>query len=287
MPRVDYEGRREARIERLENRAERLASESESSLNAGRRMFDAIPFGQPLLVDHHSYGRDRRYRNRASAKMEKGFELHKAATVASARATSAESNTAISSDDPEAIVKLREKIADAEADRDLDKADNRKLRKAKLPTAGFTVDDLKAAGVSGEGMKEIVTLKRIGCLYGDMVKIPGYSISNATANIKRMRDRLTSLEKEFARAEEGDVEYAISVAGDSVTVTENVDENRLQLSFPGKPSEAVRKVLKGNGFRWARSLGVWQRLLNGNARGTMRYLLSGRYGPDDWTKVEV
>ena len=47
---------------------------------------------------------------------------------------------------------------------------------------------------------------------------------------------------------------------------ENVEENRLQLFYPGKPSEGVRTKLKHNGFRWSPTTGAWQRRLNNNAR---------------------
>lgn len=286
MPRSDYQERREARIERLENRAERLNTESDASLTGGRQMFDVIPFGQPILVGHHSEGRDRRYRARAAAKMEKGFELHKAATAARQRAASADSNRAISSDDPEAIVKLREKIEDAEMQQRRMKAVNGTYRKyVKHPAILDETDEHQHPTGLSPSDRELI--RNFEPEWSKDQPCPSYSLSNNNANIKRMKDRIEELERDSARAEEGDVEYLITVAGDTVTVTENVDDNRLQLDFPGKPSEAVRKVLKGNGFRWARSLGVWQRLLNDHARGTMRYLLNGNCGPDDWEIVSV
>ena len=45
----------------------------------------------------------------------------------------------------------------------------------------------------------------------------------------------------------------------------NKPDNRLQVFFDGKPDEATRAELKSNGFRWAPSVGAWQRQLNGNA----------------------
>ncbi len=57
-------------------------------------------------------------------------------------------------------------------------------------------------------------------------------------------------------------------------VVENVDVNRVQIVFPGKPEEAVRAVLKQNGFRWARSEGAWQRQLNDAGRRAATYVIS-------------
>ena len=57
------------------------------------------------------------------------------------------------------------------------------------------------------------------------------------------------------------------------TVVQNVDINRIQLVFPGKPEEATRKLLKQNGFRWSRTEGAWQRQLNANGRHATDYVL--------------
>ena len=41
--------------------------------------------------------------------------------------------------------------------------------------------------------------------------------------------------------------------------------NRLQIFFDAIPDEEVRKELKGWSFKWARSVGAWQRQLTSNA----------------------
>ena len=43
------------------------------------------------------------------------------------------------------------------------------------------------------------------------------------------------------------------------------EDNRLRLYFDEKPSEEQRSTLKCNGFKWAPSVGAWQRQLNDNA----------------------
>ena len=42
--------------------------------------------------------------------------------------------------------------------------------------------------------------------------------------------------------------------------------NRLQVFFPGKPAPEIRAAMKRFGFRWAPSVGAWQRHLNNAAR---------------------
>jgi hypothetical protein len=105
-----YEEKLEARRERLEARAARLSAEGRAKFSSGMERLRAIPFGQPMLVDHYSYKRDRNYRAKASASIDKGCELLKASEEVARRAESVGTG-GISSDDPEAITKLREQLA--------------------------------------------------------------------------------------------------------------------------------------------------------------------------------
>ena len=73
-------------------------------------MSEAIPFGQPIIVGHHSEQSDRNYRKRISDKFESAFREQGKADELRAKAEAAENNTAISSDDPEAIQKLKDKL---------------------------------------------------------------------------------------------------------------------------------------------------------------------------------
>ena len=52
---------------------------------------------------------------------------------------------------------------------------------------------------------------------------------------------------------------------DGGRVEANKEDNRLQIIFDDKPDEKTRAALKSNGFRWAPSVGAWQRQLNDNA----------------------
>ena len=45
--------------------------------------------------------------------------------------------------------------------------------------------------------------------------------------------------------------------GDAFTITDNAEYGTLEIKFEGKPSEAVRNVLKENKFRWHKQKGVW------------------------------
>ncbi len=51
----------------------------------------------------------------------------------------------------------------------------------------------------------------------------------------------------------------------NVQVFDNPALDRIQIFFPGKPSDAVRDVLKSAGWRWSPTNGVWQRQRTNNA----------------------
>lgn len=68
------------RAERAEANAVKAEYRSEELLNKAREMAGVIPFGQPILVGHHSEKRDRNYRNKIHNTFGKAFaEQDKAA----------------------------------------------------------------------------------------------------------------------------------------------------------------------------------------------------------------
>ena len=101
----DYEQRKQDRIDRLREKAGKARAESHALFQQSTDMASAIPMGQPI----HGPA-DRRYRERIIGKMEKSFSVMEKAEYYESRARAAENNTAISSDDPEAIAKLTEKL---------------------------------------------------------------------------------------------------------------------------------------------------------------------------------
>src|SRR3990167_11102227 len=83
-----YEQKQAARKERFEELAEKAKRESDAAYNHARRMGSVIPFGQPILVGHHSEGRDRRYRARIGKAYDRGAELSSKADYYESRAES-------------------------------------------------------------------------------------------------------------------------------------------------------------------------------------------------------
>lgn len=252
--RRDYTERRAARIARLEARATRLSGESEAAFSAARRIGSAIPFGQPILVGHHSERRHRRDAAKIDRNMRKGVAAAAEAERLERRAERAESNEAISSDDPEALAKLRAKVEEIETTKERMKFCNSVIRKARKAAAGKGSDETRAiidALVKALGWPEdrAALLTKPDC-FGN-IGFADFELTNRGAEVRRLKKRIAQLE---ARAAVPETELTF---GDVKVV---LADNRVQIHFPGKPSEELRKELKQNGFKWAPSVGAWQRM---------------------------
>jgi hypothetical protein len=70
----------EARAERMENRADKADAESTSRYEAAKEIGSYIPFGQPILVGHHSEGRHRAAIKKIDNNMRKSVEASEKAS---------------------------------------------------------------------------------------------------------------------------------------------------------------------------------------------------------------
>jgi hypothetical protein len=237
---TSYEEKKARRIERYRELAVKAKGESDRRYKTVRQILDHIPMGQPILVGHHSEGRHRRDLKRVDINMRKSIEADEKAAYYERRANYAESNRAISSDDPKAAGRLREKIAELEENQRYMKEVNRRFKK------------------EGPGMIETLPLEVQTAILNNLkysfynVPFPPYSLSNNNTNIRRLKKRLEDIER---KAQDTTEETTIN----GVRIVENVEENRVQLFFPGIPSEEIRSFLKSHGFRWSRTFKCWQR----------------------------
>lgn len=250
-----YEMRQEARRQRLSNLADRYEREGNARYKRAREMASAIPFGQPILIGHHSEKRDRNYRERIHNTYGKAFEAQEKAAHYASRAASVGSG-GISSDDPDAVVKLRAELADLEKLQARMTAANKIIRSARvLPESRTGLLELE-----GFTHAQAITLQQPDC--AGRIGFAAYQLSNNSGNMRRIRGRIAQLEARAAVAEaQGGKGREYEAAG--FRVSENLDLNRVQVFFPGKPSEAVRKLLKSNGYRWSPTEGAWQRMAHG------------------------
>jgi len=225
-----YEEKKQAKIDRYEELAEKNRAAGESLLENTRKERGQIPFGQPILVGHHSEKRHRNHLNRMNNRDEKGFELLKKAEYYERKAKSAQDSNSISGDDPEAVLKLKEKLARQEAQREAIKKYNKEAKK---------------------NGKE---------------KAPAYMLSNLGANIRSVKQRIEKL------LELSKMETSEEIIGD-ITIVKNVEENRVQILFPSKPSKETIEKLKRSGFKWAPSQGAWQRHLGAYAESLAKSIV--------------
>jgi hypothetical protein len=242
-----YEWKQEQRRQRLETRADRLQREGAARIESGMGRLRAIPFGQPILIGHHSEQRDRNYRRKAIASVDKGMELQHAAAE-TARRAEATGSGGVSSDDPDAVVKLREQLEKCERLQAVMVAANKAIRKG---------DDeaLRALGFNDARIAQLKTPDFCG-----RIGFADYQTKNNGANIRRLKARIADLERNATR------ETKETERQDGLRIVENAEANRLQLVFPGKPSAEARAILKRYGFRWAPSEMAWQRQLHNGAR---------------------
>lgn len=249
----NYEERRQARIERYQAAADRLRATAATRYQTARQQMEMIPFGQPILVGHHSEAGHRAHLKRIDNNMRKSIEASDGAKELERRAEAAEKNRAISSDDPNAPDKIRAKLEGLERLQQRMKDANAAIRKHKKAGAEAQVAALVTLGFD--------TSKAYSLLQPDFcgrVGFPSYATQNNNANIRRLKERLAHLEK-LATVETKEI---VLDAVPDVQIIQNAEENRTQIFFPGKPSETIRKSLKAKGFRWSPYNGCWQRHLS-------------------------
>lgn len=247
--REDYFERKEARIERLREKSEKMKAESVEAFSNARKIQESIPMGQPILIGHYSEKRSRRDRDRIDANIKKSIEKQEKAEYYGDKLAAAKNNTVISSDNPQAIELLEDKISKLKARQQKYKDMNKYYRKHKTMLGFEDLSDEKAVEIN----------KRIDEDYSFNKKpAPSYILSNLNSMIKSTEKRLEQL-KELDEMEYEEIEF------DSCTVISNDKTNRVEMHFEYKPGEDVRTRLKRRGFKWSRNNECWQRLRNKNS----------------------
>ncbi len=249
MPQENYEERKAERIERYEGYADNAAARSTERYKRSCEILDPIPMGQPILIGHHSEKRHRAALKRADNAMRRSCEERDKAEYWDQRAKSAAKNRAISKHDPEAIVKLNEKIAQAEKLQGAMKAANQIVR--RKPKNEQTPEKVQA--LVSLGFSEPRAVKLFGKDFAGRFGFPAYALQNNNANIRRMKQRVETLERERGRDEVSED------LANGAEVRENGEWDSTEIHFPGKPSEQLRSKMKAHGWQWARRSGCWYR----------------------------
>lgn len=155
----------------------------------------------------------------------------------------------ISSDDPDAVEKLKKKLENLEESQEAMKLVNSYFReKGTLDGCPF---------LTTEQVQRLKSDMESGWHYGKSPYLP-WQLSNNGAEIRRVKQRIEELERKAETVYAGwefDGGYAEPCK----------EDNRLRIYFDEKPDEAVRLELKSNGFKWSPKAGAWQRQLTANA----------------------
>lgn len=185
---MTYRDRREAKAERLRGWADSRDAKATVALAGAKQLSDMIPFGQPILVGHHSEGRARRDADRIHNGFSNGFAHQAKAEAMRDKADNIERAAAhaVYSDDEDAIPRLRERLTGLEAERDRIKAYNSSCRKG-TPELGL-LDEKQRASLESVRQHSAYSLGPNGAM-------PAYALSNLSGNIGRQRKRLENIER--------------------------------------------------------------------------------------------
>lgn len=246
-----FEAKQANRKAKLEARAAQAEAQAATTYDRAKQMGEAIPFGQPILVGHHSEGRDRNYRQRIHNAFGKAFELQEKADHYVKKAA-AVGDGGVSSDDPDAIAKLMGQVEQLTANQERMKKINQVIRKHKGDAEG------QRRALLGLGCSEESAQQLIKPDYAGRLGFPSYALTNNNANIRRIQQRIKQLQANQERE-------PIRIQGTGYAYAEDVEENRVTFMFEGKPEKATREILKRHGFRWSPTRGAWVRQLNNAA----------------------
>lgn len=196
-----YEERKARKAERYQQYADNAATRRDQHWKAAHDLVKDIPLGQPILVGHHSEKRHRRVIDRSQAHGFAGVEEQERAAKWARRAAAVENDTSISRSDPEAIDKLREKVAELQAECDEVKRVNAAVRKSVkehgadygLPRADIP-QTTKLSLAHSHAMQPYHRIAERG--------YPPYHLTNLRGNLRRYEGRLAQLEKRASTATE-------------------------------------------------------------------------------------
>ena len=183
----DYDARREDKADRLQTRALKAQERSDSAHQRAHDIGKDIPFGQPILVGHHSERHARADVRRIDNAMRTSVEEGRKAESLQRRADAATSNTTVYSDDPGAVSKLETKLAKLEETHKQMKDVNRHYKKGTLKDIGWSEDQIaRATKAVTEGYS------------WNKAPYPGYALTNSSANMRQVKKRIGELKRSYA-----------------------------------------------------------------------------------------
>lgn len=228
--------RLERKVERRREWSEKAAARSSSAFERAQGMASAIPFGQPILVGHHSEKRDRRYRAKICATFDTAAAEHQKAQHHDRRADGLahQLETSIYSDDPDATLALRQKMRELEQSCEQSKAMNTAYKRGGIEA------------IEKQFGHDLACAARDTMALGwSWIKVP-FSNESARREIRRCKLRIAEIEKRAART---------AAAQDAGGVKLTCSETWATVTFAEKPAREVLAALRAAGYRWG--AGSW------------------------------
>lgn len=239
----NFSERQESRRDRLEARAQKKSASADDAINRSRDLVSGIPFGQPILVGHHSERAHRRAIDKSWDLLGRSCQLSDQAKALERKAQGVGTG-GIASDDPEALQKLEAQLRACQKNQELMKLINKEFR-----SGGWD-------GITAISKDLVEELKASNPSYYKK-PFPSYSLQNNNANINRIKKRIKSI-KELHSSN------PIEFENDDFKLY--VEEGRVRFEFfGGKPSDEARSLLKGRAFRFSRYSNEWVRKVTNNA----------------------
>lgn len=204
-----------------------------------------IPFGQPILVGHHSERRHRRALDRLARHAEKAFEEADKAKHHAAKAggLADQLDRSIFSDDANVVEALNDKRTDLERRRDHMKAANAYYKTHKTLDGWDGPSDIREDGES---------VLRHQAYYGK--PFPPYAFTNLGAKIRTAAKRAAAIPKQQAVKAE---RQAKAAENGGVWIEYTRDGSFCSITFPDRPDRAILNDLRAAFFSWNGAYASW------------------------------
>jgi len=163
-----------------------------------------------------------------------------------------------------AIDKMISKLGELEKNQNCMKGINKIIKDKKL-TDAEKVERISSEYPTIKSPADLLSTARFGG-----PGFPSFSLTNNNARINSLKKNIEAEKRRTEKYSSGNKEYQIN----GVDICENVDENRLQILFDGKPDPEMISKLKQNGYRWSPRNMAWQRQLTNNAIYSLKFIFN-------------
>lgn len=261
---TNQDARDEARRERLASAVVRHTADAEQAFTRARQLADVVPFGQPILVGHHSEGRHRSLLKRVDGLYRSGSDSFDRAKSLSSRTV----GNQISSADGDAIGKLQREVERLELSVAEHKADLAIAKKAFRAWCKETGRDPKF--VEGGDLLE-------NCSDRTILSMVDLGLARHTPFMRvrwlgSMAPKLNATRKRLAELEAFHETEPLVGDGPGWSLCE--DDGRWCLVLDCRNDPEMKARVRSAGFVWSPSRSCWVRKLTPQARRAVESFMS-------------